>query len=47
MFFDKFDVISGDLVVVVFELGEGLFMVLHELVDVKIFPLFQLVNVDS
>ena len=34
MFFNQFEVVPSDLVVVILELSEGFFMVLHELIDV-------------
>jgi len=37
--FDEFEVVAGDLIIVIFELSEGFFMVLHELIDVEILPL--------
>lgn len=40
MVFDKFEVVPGDLVVVVFEFVEGLLVVFHQLVDVQVFALF-------
>jgi hypothetical protein len=47
MIFDKFEVVPGDLVVVVFVFVEGLFVVFHHLVDVQVFALFKLVDLHS
>ena len=38
--FDQLDVITSDLIVIVFQLCKCLLMIFHELVYVQIFPLF-------
>ena len=45
VFLDKFEVIPCDLIVVVFQLCEGLLMIFDEFVYVEIFPFFQFMNV--
>jgi hypothetical protein len=44
---DELDVIPGDLIVVVFKLGKGIFVVLHQLVDMQVLPFFELMDFDS
>lgn len=44
MFFDQLDVISRDLIVIIFQFGEGFFMVFHQLINVQILSFFQLMN---
>lgn len=44
MLLDQLEVVPGDLVVVVLQLSKGLFVVLHELVDMQVLALLQLVN---
>ena len=39
MVFDEFEVVTSDFIVVVLEFIEGLFVVFHQLVDVKVFSL--------
>jgi hypothetical protein len=40
MFFNKFEIITRDLIIVIFQLREGFFMIFHELIDMKILSLF-------
>jgi hypothetical protein len=44
MLFNQFQIFTGDVVLVLLHLGESLFVVVHQLVDVFIFALLDLVD---
>ena len=43
--FDELDVVPGNFVVVVFQLGKCIFVIFHQLIDVQILPFLELVDV--
>ena len=44
MLFNQFQIFTGDVVLVLLHLGEGFFVIVHELVDVLIFALLDFVD---
>ena len=46
MLFNQFQIFTGDVVLVLLHLGESLFVVVHQLVDVFIFALLNFVDFD-
>ena len=46
MLFNQFQIFTGDVVLVLLHLGESLFVVVHQLVDVFIFALLDFVDFD-
>jgi hypothetical protein len=44
MLFNQFQIFTGDVVLVLLHLGESLFVVVHQLVDVFIFALLDFVD---
>jgi len=45
--FDQLDVISGDLVVIIFQLSKSLFMIFHQFIYMQVLSLLQLMNLYS